>query len=103
MSKARTSPVRTALVHATLIFYMLIAVFPVALTLINSFKSRNAIFREPLRFPTPESFSLIGYETVLKQGSFLTYFQNSAIVTVVSIFLVILFGAMAAFALAEYR
>ncbi len=86
MSKARTSPVRTALVHATLIFYMLIAVFPVALTLINSFKSRNAIFREPLRFPTPESFSLIGYETVLKQGSFLTYFQNSAIVTVVSIF-----------------
>ncbi|MCK1974891.1 ABC transporter permease subunit, partial [Bacillus safensis] len=42
-------------------------------------------------------------ETVLKQGSFLTYFQNSAIVTVVSIFFVILFGAMAAFALAEYR
>ncbi|WP_266017674.1 carbohydrate ABC transporter permease [Brucella intermedia] len=103
MSKARTSPLRTTLVHAALIFYMLIAVFPVALTLINSFKDRNAIFRTPLQFPTPESFSLIGYETVLKQGSFLTYFQNSAIVTVVSIFFVILFGAMAAFALAEYR
>ncbi|KAB2673584.1 carbohydrate ABC transporter permease [Brucella tritici] len=103
MSKARTSPIRTTFVHAALIFYMLIAVFPVALTLINSFKDRNAIFRTPLQFPTPESFSLIGYETVLKQGSFLTYFQNSAIVTVVSIFLVILFGAMAAFALAEYR
>jgi raffinose/stachyose/melibiose transport system permease protein len=40
---------------------------------------------------------------VLKQGSFLTYFQNSAIVTVASIFFVILFGAMAAFALSEYR
>ncbi|MBB4091815.1 carbohydrate ABC transporter permease [Ochrobactrum pecoris] len=103
MSKARTSPIRTTLVHAALIFYMLIAVFPVALTLINSFKDRNAIFRTPLQFPTPESFSLIGYETVLKQGSFLTYFQNSTIVTVASIFLVILFGAMAAFALAEYR
>jgi raffinose/stachyose/melibiose transport system permease protein len=103
MSKARTSPLRTTLVHAALIFYMLIAVFPVALTLINSFKDRNAIFRTPLQFPTPESFSLIGYETVLKQGSFLTYFQNSAIVTVASIFFVILFGAMAAFALAEYR
>ena len=103
MSKARTSPIRTTLVHAALIFYMLVAVFPVALTLINSFKDRNAIFRTPLQFPTTESFSLIGYETVLKQGSFLTYFQNSTIVTVVSIFLVILFGAMAAFALAEYR
>ncbi|WP_340584084.1 carbohydrate ABC transporter permease [Brucella pseudintermedia] len=103
MSKARTSPLRTTLVHAALIFYMLIAVFPVALTLINSFKDRNAIFRTPLQFPTPESFSLIGYETVLKQGSFLTYFQNSTIVTVASIFFVILFGAMAAFSLAEYR
>lgn len=103
MSKARTSPIRTTLVHAALIFYMLVAVFPVALTLINSFKDRNAIFRTPLQFPTTESFSLIGYETVLKQGSFLTYFQNSTIVTVASIFLVILFGAMAAFALAEYR
>lgn len=103
MSKARTSPLRSTLVHVALIFYMLVAVFPVALTLINSFKSRNAIFRTPLQFPTSETFSLIGYEAVMKQGSFLTYFQNSAIVTVVSIALVILFGAMAAFALAEYR
>ena len=69
MSKARTSPLRSAAVHAALIFYMLVAVFPVALTLINSFKDRNAIFRQPLRIPTPETFSLIGYETVLKQGS----------------------------------
>ncbi|MGU3400812.1 carbohydrate ABC transporter permease [Brucellaceae bacterium D45D] len=103
MSKARTSPLRSTLVHAALIFYMAVAIFPVALTLINSFKSRNAIFRSPLQLPSAETFSLIGYETVMKQGSFLTYFQNSAIVTVVSIALVILFGAMAAFALAEYR
>lgn len=103
MSKARTSHLRSALVHAALIGYTMIALFPVMLTIVNSFKNRNAIFRQPLQFPTPESFSLIGYETVLKQGSFFTYFQNSAIVTVVSIALVILLGAMAAFALSEYR
>jgi len=40
---------------------------------------------------------------VLKQGDFLHYFQNSLIVTVVSLFLVLLFGAMAAFSLSEYR
>lgn len=103
MSKARTSFARTGAVHVALIAYTLVALFPVFLTIANSFKSRNAIFREPLAFPTPESFSLIGYETVLKQGDFIGYFQNSVVVTVVSIALVLLFGAMAAFALSEYR
>ena len=103
MSKARQSTLRTSLVHVALIAYTLVALFPVFLTIINSFKSKQAIFGQPLRLPGPSTFSLIGYETVLKQGDFVTYFQNSTIVTVVSIFLVLLFGAMAAFALAEYR
>ncbi len=103
MSKARQSKLRTSLVHVALIAYTLVALFPVFLTIINSFKSKQAIFGQPLRLPGPSTFSLIGYETVLKQGDFVTYFQNSTIVTVVSIFLVLLFGAMAAFALAEYR
>jgi raffinose/stachyose/melibiose transport system permease protein len=103
MSKARTSIARTGAVHVALIAYTLVALFPVFLTIANSFKSRNAIFREPLAVPTPETFSLIGYETVLKQGDFIGYFQNSVVVTVVSIALVLLFGAMAAFALSEYR
>jgi raffinose/stachyose/melibiose transport system permease protein len=40
---------------------------------------------------------------VLKQGDFFLYFQNSMIVTVASLFFILLFGAMAAFALSEYR
>ncbi|MFN3364646.1 MAG: carbohydrate ABC transporter permease, partial [Allorhizobium sp.] len=103
MSKARSSPIRNSLIHLALISYTLIALFPVFLTLVNSLKSRNAIFREPMALPTPTTFSLVGYETVLSQGDFLGYFQNSMIVTVVSIALVLLFGAMAAFALSEYR
>ncbi len=103
MATARTSYLRTGLIHLALISYTLIALFPVFLTLVNSFKTRNAIFREPMAIPTPSTFSLIGYETVLKQGDFVGYFQNSLIVTVVSIALVLLFGAMAAFALSEYR
>ena len=103
MSKARASLTRMSLVHLALIGYTLIALFPVFLTIINSIKSRNAIFRNPMQLPTAETFDLVGYATVLGQGDFATYFQNSFIVTIVSIFLVLLFGAMAAFALAEYR
>ena len=99
MAKARTSLVRSGLIHLALISYTLIALFPVFLTLINSFKSRNAIFRDPMAIPTPSTFDLVGYQTVLAQGDFFGYFQNSLIVTVLSIALVLLFGAMAAFAL----
>ena len=103
MSKARMSPLRSGFVHLALVAYTVIALFPVLLTILNSFKDKNAIFRTPLAPPTAKSFSLVGYETVLKQGDFIGYFQNSLIVTVVSIFFVLLFGAMAAFALSEYR
>ena len=102
-NRARTSPIRTGLVHLALVGYTLIAIFPVFLTIINAFKDRNSIFRSPLQVPTPSTFSLVGYQTVLGQGDFATYFQNSFIVTIVAIFLVLLFGAMAAFALSEYR
>ena len=103
MSQARTSLTRTTLVHLALIGYAIISVFPVFLTLINSMKDRNAIFRNPMQLPTPKTFDLVGYTTVLGQGDFATYFQNSFIVTVLSIALVLLLGAMAAFALSEYR
>jgi len=103
MNKARRSPVNVIAAHAVLITYVLIALFPVFVILINSFKTRKAIFREPLALPDADSFSLIGYQTVLKQGDFFGYFQNSMIVTVASLFFILLFGAMAAFALAEYR
>ncbi|CRL15029.1 carbohydrate ABC transporter permease [Phaeobacter italicus] len=103
MNKARTNPLNAFAMHGALILYTLIALFPVFVILINSFKTRKAIFREPLALPDADSFSMIGYQTALKQGDFFLYFQNSLIVTVASLALVLLFGAMAAYALSEYR
>jgi raffinose/stachyose/melibiose transport system permease protein len=103
MSQARNSTIRTGLIHVALLSYTLIALFPVYLTVVNSFKDRASIFRSPLSVPLPSTFSLIGYQTVLGQGNFAIYFENSAIVTIASIVIVLLFGAMAAFALSEYR
>lgn len=103
MAAARQNRLNTYAAHGVLILYVLIALFPVFVIVINSFKDRRSIFREPLALPNADSFSLIGYETVLKQGDFFLYFQNSMIVTVGSLFFILLFGAMAAFALAEYR
>ncbi len=90
-------------VHAVLLTYTIIAIFPVLIVVMNSFKNRRGIFTEPLAFPRAETFSTEGYSTVLTEGSFLLYYGNSLIVTVVSLFLILLLGAMAAHALSEYR
>ena len=103
MSQARSSLPRSIAAHGVLILYTVIALFPVVIIIINSFKSRDAIFRSPLSLPTPTTFDLVGYKTVIAQGDFLQYFQNSLVVTIASLFFVLLFGAMSAFALSEYR
>ncbi|NGQ89630.1 carbohydrate ABC transporter permease [Rhodobacter sp. HX-7-19] len=103
MSKTRSHAGRSIAAHAILITYTLIALFPVFVIVINSFKSRRAIFAEPLMPPMPGNWDLVGYTTVLEQGDFFQYFLNSMTVTVASLFFVLLFGAMAAFALSEYR
>jgi raffinose/stachyose/melibiose transport system permease protein len=91
------------MVHATLIAYTGLALFPIALILINSIKSREAIFDDPLALPTMESLTFIGFEKVLASTNFLLYFGNSLVVTLAALFCVVLFGAMAAWALSEYR
>ncbi|MBL4918518.1 carbohydrate ABC transporter permease [Szabonella alba] len=94
---------RSIAAHAALLTWTVIALFPVFVIVINSVKSRRVIFADPLALPTAETFDLVGYQTVLAQGDFLLYFTNSMIVTMASLFFVLLFGAMAAFALSEYR
>jgi raffinose/stachyose/melibiose transport system permease protein len=90
-------------VHATLGSYLLLALLPILLVFMNSFKSRDAIFNDPLAWPTADTFSLIGYTKVLGRSDVLHYFSNSFVVTVASLFFILLFGAMAAWALTEYR
>jgi len=103
MSIARRSLPRTVASHGILTFFTLLALAPVVLIVMNAFKSRQAIFRSPLTLPTPDTFDPIGFVSVLGQGHFVSYFGNSLIVTLVALAGTILFGAMAAFALSEYR
>ncbi len=92
-----------ALAQAVLLAYTLLAVAPVAIIIMNAFKNRRAIFGNPFAFPTPETFTLVGFETLGTSGNFPLYFFNSFVVVSVSVFFIMLFGAMMAFALAEYQ
>ena len=89
--------------HAVLIGYTFIALFPIVLIVMNSFKARSAIFGAPLAPPSAATFSGIGYDTITKRGEFPTWLSNSVIVTGAVLVLVLVLGSMAAFALARYR
>lgn len=90
------------LTHLVLVTFVLLAAFPVVLIFMNAFKSRRAIFGSPLAFPTGETFSLIGFQTVFARSNFPIYYLNSVTVVVVALAFVVFFGAMAAWALSEY-
>ncbi|MES2075910.1 MAG: carbohydrate ABC transporter permease [Pseudomonadota bacterium] len=89
-------------VHLVLLAYTALALFPIALILINSLKSRAAIFDDPLALPSAATLSLVGFQKVLSATNFLLFYGNSLAVTLGSLLLIVLFGAMAAWALSEY-
>ena len=90
-------------IHAVLLAYTVLALAPIILVIMNSFKERKAIFGSPLMPPTPSTFSLVGYDKVFGDSSVVSYYVNSLTVTGGTIFFTLLFGAMAAWALAEYK
>lgn len=107
MSQSNFSTLRRPLgktgVHAILFAYMILALWPIFLVISNSFKSRKAIFNDPMSLPTFDTFSLVGFEKVLTRSSFDLYFANSITIMVATLAITLLFGAMAAWALSEYK
>src|ERR1041385_1777457 len=85
------------LTHGILLAYSALALFPMFLILINSFKDRQSLFRAPytppIWFSLDNGFSLVnigstkGYEQVFARADVLSYFGNSIIVTTMSLLL----------------
>ncbi|QRM30081.1 carbohydrate ABC transporter permease [Microvirga sp. VF16] len=90
-------------VHIALILYTILALGPIFLILINAFKTRRAIFADPLGLPNGQTFTTIGFDRVFANADFGLYFFNSLTVTIISLVLIVLIGAMAAWALTEYK
>jgi raffinose/stachyose/melibiose transport system permease protein len=99
--RARRVGARAA-VHAVLIGYTVLALGPALLVVANSVKERSQIFDSPFSLPTPSTWDTSGYDTVFDEASFLTYFRNSLVVTLLSVLGVLAVSAMAAHGLSEF-
>jgi len=87
--------------HIVLILWSLIVLFPLWVMVINSFKDRLSIYENP--FGLPRSWNFANYTSILRDSDFLNYFLNSFIVVIISLSLVLIVGALAAFAFANWH
>ena len=87
--------------HIVLIFWTFLVLFPLWTMVVNSFKFKFDIYTDP--FGLPKKWNFESYASVITDGDFFLYFRNSLFVTLGSIFVVLLFGAMASYALVNWK
>ena len=97
----RRSRVNSFFIYLVLGVWSLIVLFPLYTMVANSLKRQREIFRNPFLPPWPLDFD--GYLTAWSDGRFDLYFRNSIFVTLVSLFLIVFLGSLAAYALANWR
>jgi len=87
--------------HIIMIIWSLVAMVPVWILIINTFKNKREIYSNP--FGLPQSWTFDNYSYVLRGSDFLAYFRNSFVVVVGSLAMILLLGSLAAYALAHWR
>ena len=93
---------KNLVVHVSLLFFVLLAIGPIFVMVINSFKTMEGIFTGPLKFPSSETFTLDGFKRAITQGNFLRNYANSAIVTIGATLLTVICSCLAAYGITEY-
>ncbi|ADK79695.1 carbohydrate ABC transporter permease [Sediminispirochaeta smaragdinae] len=87
--------------YLILTLWSLMVLFPVWTMVINSFKKRLDIYKDPFGLPSIWSFD--SYLAVLKGHQFGRYFFNSILITVLSLALILLLGSLASYAIARWN
>jgi ABC-type glycerol-3-phosphate transport system permease component len=91
------------LLALTLLGYGAWVIYPMIWVAASSLKGDEAIFRQPFALPHPGAVHPENYALAWGEARFGAYFLNSVIVTGVSVALIVLLGAMAAYALARFH
>jgi ABC-type sugar transport system, permease component len=87
--------------HIVLCTWGVIVLFPLWTMIVNSFKFKLDIYKDP--FGLPHNWNFDSYGSVLRDSDFFVYFKNSLLVTIGSIAFVLLFGSLAAYAIVNWK
>ena len=92
-----------AVIYLFLILWALTTIFPLAWSVMNSFKDKKAIYHNSFSLPVGELFSLDNYRNIFANYDILHAYRNSFIISGTVAAVVILFSGMAAYILCRYR
>jgi raffinose/stachyose/melibiose transport system permease protein len=90
--------------YILLVCLSLATFYPIFLVILNSFKNRYTISKKPFDFLTSSNF--VGWKNYISgvnQSKFWNSFANTVYITVISVILIILFSAMAAWYLTRVK
>jgi len=90
------------IIFSVLAGYLVWVVYPMVWVAYSSLKTDEAIFREAFSLPPLDALQTDNYARAWSEARFGDYFLNSVLVTVTSVTLIVLLGAMAAYALARF-
>ncbi len=90
--------IATLIIMATLVF----GLFPVIWTALTSLKSEKDVVTDELQY-IPRNPTLENYTTLINRSGYSTMFQNSGIVTVMTVVMCLLVGTFAAYSISRYR
>jgi len=101
VARIKKTLVARSFLYIILSIYAVIVFYPIFLMLLTSLKENKEIFTNP--YGLPHVFTLDGYIKLFKISNYLVYFKNSIIVTVTSIFFILVFSSLVSFVIAKYR
>lgn len=87
------------LVSVFIAVWLIVTVYPFAFMILNSFKGQFEILANGV-FSIPETFNLANYKEVFENG-IVRYFMNSIVVCAVSLIVILLVSALAAYPIAR--
>lgn len=99
--RPRTSPVKflkRAPVQILIAILLVVEIYPLLWLFMGSFKTQDEFLNSPV-WAMPQNFNFDNYVEAWTTGNIATYVGNSLIATIPSLFLIVLFGVAAGFAL----
>ncbi len=91
----------TIAIYILLCLVCIFSLFPLFITVVNSFKPQAQIMKSVLTFP--ETFSLDNYTEALREIDFFRVFFNTAFITCASVTGIVIFASMAGFKLSRTK
>lgn len=102
MKKDNTSTLQYMVIYAIILFFVVIAVYPVLRILTISLRPGNNLLNESLRI-IPEGATFNNYVKLITEKPFLIWIRNSLLVTSVVTFVGVSLASMAGYAFSRYN